>query len=273
MAMPHTPREKFTSEGIRLYSPQDFVGMRTAGQVAAEILDNVNSIIAPGVATKAIDDFIADDINKRGIKSATVDYKGYRHSSCISVNHVVCHGIPSDKVLKLGDIVNIDVTVIVDGWFGDSSRMYCAGPIKRKAQRLIHVTHHALLRGINAVSVGGYFGDIGAAIQAYVESHNMAVVRDFCGHGIGRQFHAPPNILHYGKQNTGIRIEAGMFFTIEPMVNLGTADTKILADGWTAVTRDKSLSAQFEHSVGVSQDGVEVFTLSPGGMFFPQGAL
>ena len=185
------------------------------------------------------------------------------------MNHVVCHGIPGPKVLKDGDILNIDVTVIVDGWYGDTSRMYVAGKLPRKAERLIQVTHDALMLGIEAVKPGNTFGDIGHAIQTYVEAHRMSVVRDFCGHGLGQVFHAPPNVLHYGRPGTGAVLEEGMFFTIEPMVNLGRPETKTLADDWTAVTRDKSLSAQFEHSVGVTSDGVDIFTLSPAGLFHP----
>ena len=200
--------------------------------------------------------------------SATIGYKGYQHASCISVNHVVCHGIPGAKVLAEGDILNIDVTVIVDGWFGDTSRMYVAGTAPRKAERLIEVTHESLMRGIAAVTPGNTFGDIGYAIQAYVEANRMSVVRDFCGHGLGRVFHAPPNVLHYGRPGKGAVLEEGMFFTIEPMVNLGRPETKTLADDWTAVTRDKSLSAQFEHSIGVTATGCEIFTASPAGKFF-----
>jgi len=204
-----------------------------------------------------------------GAKSATIGYRGYQHASCISVNHVVCHGIPGPKVLKDGDILNIDVTVIVDGWYGDTSRMYVAGALPRKAERLIQVTHDALMLGTEAVRPGNTFGDIGHAIQSYVEAQRMSVVRDFCGHGLGRVFHAPPNVLHYGRPGTGPKLEEGMFFTIEPMVNLGRPETKVLADDWTAVTRDKSLSAQFEHSVGVTADGADIFTLSPAGRFWP----
>jgi methionyl aminopeptidase len=208
--------------------------------------------------------------------SATIGYKGYRHASCISVNHVVCHGIPGSKVpgrssdvLEDGDILNIDITVVVDGWYGDSSRMYAAGRLKRHAERLVQVTHDALMRGIEAVRPGNTFGDIGHAIQAHVERHGMSVVRDFCGHGLGRVFHAPPNVLHYGRPGTGPVLEEGMFFTIEPMVNLGRPETRVLKDDWTAITADKTLSAQFEHSVGVMADGVEIFTLSPAGRFHP----
>ncbi|TVQ55792.1 MAG: type I methionyl aminopeptidase [Rhodobacteraceae bacterium] len=258
-----------TAEGIRLHPKADFEGMRAAGRLAAETLDMIAEHVAPGVRTDELDQIIHDHMIAHGARPATLGYRGYTKSSCISINHVVCHGIPSDKALRDGDILNIDVTVILDGWFGDSSRMYVAGRPNRKAERLIDVTHEALMRGIAAVRPGATFGDIGAAIQRFVEAERCAVVRDFCGHGLGRVFHDAPNVLHYGREGTGPRLRPGMFFTIEPMVNLGRAETKILADGWTAVTRDKSLSAQFEHSVGVTEDGVEIFTLSPAGRFHP----
>lgn len=261
-------RARITREGIRIYEDADFAGMRIAGQVAAEILDAVAPLVKPGATTAEIDAFITEDIARRGVTSATIGYKGYQHASCISVNHVVCHGIPGAKILGDGDILNIDVTVIVDGWYGDTSRMYVAGALPRKAERLIEVTHEALMRGIAAVKPGNTFGDIGHAIQSYVEQNRMSVVRDFCGHGLGRVFHAPPNVLHYGRAGTGPVLEEGMFFTIEPMVNLGRPETKVLADDWTAVTRDKSLSAQYEHSVGVTATGCEIFTTSPAGKFF-----
>ncbi len=261
-------RARVTRDGIRLYQEVDFVGMAAAGRVAAEILDQVCALVEPGVTTAAIDDFIREQTEARGVTSATIGYKGYQHASCISVNHVVCHGIPGSKVLMDGDILNVDVTVIVEGWFGDTSRMYVAGTANRKAERLIEVTHEALMRGIAAVKPGNTFGDIGFAIQSYVEANRMSVVRDFCGHGLGRVFHAPPNVLHYGRAGAGEVLEEGMFFTIEPMVNLGRPETKVLGDDWTAVTRDKSLSAQFEHSVGVTEKGCEIFTLSPAEKFF-----
>ncbi len=262
-------RGRITKDGIRIYEDADFAGMAEAGRVAADILDMVAALVKPGVTTAAIDDFIREEIARRGVVSATIGYKGYQHASCISVNHVVCHGIPGSKVLADGDILNVDVTVIVDGWFGDTSRMYVAGALGRKAERLIEVTHEALMRGIAAVKPGATFGDIGHAIQTYVEANRMSVVRDFCGHGLGRVFHAPPNVLHYGRAGTGPVLEEGMFFTIEPMVNLGRPETKVLADDWTAVTRDKSLSAQFEHSVGVTATGCQIFTQSPAGKFHP----
>ncbi|QFQ86601.1 type I methionyl aminopeptidase [Paracoccus kondratievae] len=259
-----------TREGIRIHDPQDFAGMHAAGRIAAQILDEAGPLVQPGATTGALDDFIRNRVEELGATSATIGYRGYQHASCISVNHVVCHGIPGDKVLADGDILNIDVTVIVDGWYGDSSRMYVAGRPSVKARRLIQVTHDALMKGIEAVRPGATFGDIGWAIQSYVESNRMSVVRDFCGHGLGRTFHAPPNVLHFGRPGKGPVLEEGMFFTIEPMVNLGRPETKILADDWTAVTRDKSLSAQFEHSIGVTATGYEIFTLSPGGLFFPK---
>ncbi|MFD3188692.1 type I methionyl aminopeptidase [Sedimentitalea sp. HM32M-2] len=262
-------RGRMTKDGIRIYEASDFAGMHVAGALAARILDDIAAHVFVGQSTEEIDRIITNMVEAAGAKSATIGYKGYKHASCISVNHVVCHGIPGPKTLKDGDILNIDVTVIVDGWFGDTSRMYVAGKLPRKAERLIQVTHDSLMKGIEAVRPGKTFGDIGHAIQAYVEAHRMSVVRDFCGHGLGRVFHAPPNVLHYGRPGTGAMLEEGMFFTIEPMVNLGRPETKTLADDWTAVTRDKSLSAQFEHSVGVTADGCEIFTLSPAGRFHP----
>lgn len=262
-------RGRLTKDGIRIYDPSDSAGMYAVSALASRILDAMSEHVFPGQTTAQIDRIITDMVDAVSAKSATIGYKGYEHASCISVNHVVCHGIPGDKTLKDGDILNIDVTVIVDGWFGDTSRMYVVGKLPRKAERLIQVTHDALMRGIDAVKPGNTFGDIGHAIQSFVEAHRMSVVRDFCGHGLGRVFHAPPNVLHYGRPGTGARLEPGMFFTIEPMVNLGRAETKTLADDWTAVTRDKSLSAQFEHSVGVTETGVEIFTLSEAGKFHP----
>jgi len=262
-------RGHLTRDGIRIYEAADFAGMHRAGRVAATILDEMIEHVVPGVTTGKLDEIITAKVEAAGARSATIGYKGYRHASCISVNHVVCHGIPGDKVLKDGDILNIDVTVIVDGWFGDTSRMYVAGRPNRRAERLMQVTHDALMLGIETVKPGNTFGDIGAAIQRYVESQRMSVVRDFCGHGLGQVFHAPPNVLHYGRPGTGAVLEEGMFFTIEPMVNLGRPQTKVLADDWTAVTRDKSLSAQYEHSVGVTSRGAEIFTLSPAGKFHP----
>jgi methionyl aminopeptidase len=267
--MPETHPGRVTRQGIRIHEPADFDGMHGAGRVAAKILDDIAPHVFPGQTTEEIDRVITQMVADAGAISATIGYRGYQHASCISVNHVVCHGIPGPKLLRDGDILNIDVTVIVDGWFGDTSRMYVAGTMPRKAARLVQVTHDALMKGIEAVRPGNTFGDIGHAIQTYVEAQRMSVVRDFCGHGLGRVFHAPPNVLHYGRPGTESVLEEGMFFTIEPMVNLGRPETKVLADDWTAVTRDKSLSAQFEHSIGVTATGCEIFTLSPAGRFYP----
>ncbi len=266
----NTSKARLTKDGIRLYDVSEFSGMRNAGRLAAEILDRIAEHVTPGQTTGELDRLITQWVDEAGALSATIGYKGYQHASCISVNHVVCHGIPSEKTLKSGDILNIDVTVIVDGWFGDTSRMYVAGGKPSiKSERLIQVTHDALMRSIEVAKPGNTFGDIGFAIQSFVEAQRMSVVRDFCGHGLGLVFHAPPNVLHYGRAGTGPVLEEGMIFTIEPMVNLGRPETKVLADDWTAVTRDKSLSAQFEHSIGITATGAEIFTLSPSGKFHP----
>ncbi|RMH45345.1 MAG: type I methionyl aminopeptidase [Alphaproteobacteria bacterium] len=272
MTVEKADRGRVTRDGIRIHEPAAFAGMHKAGRVAAEILDEMCEHVRPGVTTAELDRIITQKVEEKGATSATIGYRGYKHASCISVNHVVCHGIPGEKKLKDGDILNIDVTVIVDGWYGDTSRMYVAGKLSRKAERLIQVTHDALMKGIEMVRPGNTFGDIGAAIQEFVEAHRMSVVRDFCGHGLGRVFHAPPNVVHFGRRGSGPVLEEGMFFTIEPMVNLGRPETKVLADDWTAVTRDRSLSAQFEHSIGVTADGFEIFTLSPAGKFHPTWA-
>ncbi len=255
---------------IRLHGPDDFAGMRKAGRMAAEALDLLVGKVKPGVTTAELDTMVFEFARDNGAIPATLMYRGYTKSTCISINHVVCHGIPNDKPLRDGDILNVDVTVIVDGWHGDSSRMYAAGDIPRRAERLIEVTHESLMRGIAAIKPGGTTGDIGAAIQAFAEGEErMSVVRDFCGHGLGRLFHDEPNILHYGRPGEGVALKPGMFFTVEPMINLGRPHVKVLADGWTAVTRDRSLSAQFEHSIGVTDTGVEIFTLSPAGFDNP----
>src|ERR1700729_2224307 len=251
---------------IKLHGPGGFAGMRKAGALVAKCLDELTDIVKPGVPTSRIDDFVRDFAFGHGAYPATLMYRGYRYSTCTSINHVVCHGMPGDRALKEGDIVNIDVTFIGDGWYGDSSRMYAIAPIARKAERLIEITYEAMMRGIAAVKPGATTGDIGYAIQAYAEGlEKCAVVRDFCGHGLGKVFHALPNIVHYGKPGGGIALKPGMFFTIEPMINLGGYGVKVLGDGWTAVTRDRSLSAQFEHTVGVTETGYEIFTLSPTG--------
>ncbi len=257
---------------IKLHGPQDFDGMRKAGRLAAQALDMLVPHVKPGVATQTLDALVFDFAMAHGAYPAPLDYRGFPKSICTSINHVVCHGIPDDKSLRDGDIVNIDVTFIVDGWHGDTSRMFAVGEVPRKAQRLIDVTYESLLRGIAAVKPGATTGDIGAAIQQYAESERCAVVRDFCGHGLGRVFHDEPNILHYGVKGQGVELRPGMFFTIEPMINLGKAPVKILSDGWTAVTRDRSLSAQFEHSIGVTETGVEIFTGSLVGLDNPSGA-
>ena len=261
--------QAFRDGAIKLHNAEGFAGMRKAGRVAAACLDHLATLVEPGVTTQALDDAAREFTLDHGAVPATVGYRGYKHSLCTSVNHVVCHGIPGPKPLKDGDILNIDVTVIVDGWHGDTSRMYCAGTPKRSAQRLMDVTYESLMRGLAVVKPGATTGDIGHAIQSYAESQRMSVVEDFCGHGLGRLFHDAPNILHYGRPGQGEELREGMFFTVEPMINLGRPGVKILSDGWTAVTRDRKLTAQFEHSVGVTADGVEIFTESPTGLHKP----
>lgn len=253
-----------------IHKADDFAGMRRAGKLAAEVLDYITGFVKPGVTTGALDKLCHDFILDHKAIPAPLNYKGYPKSTCISLNHVVCHGIPDDRVLLDTDMMNIDVTVILDGWYGDSSRMYLASdkvPVKSKL--LIDVTYECLMRGISIVKPGVTLGDIGHAIQEYAESKRYSVVRDFCGHGIGRTFHTPPSVLHYGEAGTGPQLKAGMFFTIEPMINVGGWQTKILSDGWTAVTKDRSPSAQFEHTLGVTETGYEIFTLSPKGYTKP----
>jgi methionyl aminopeptidase len=257
------------SRRITIHRPEDFEGMRRAGRLAAETLDMITPHVKPGVTTEQIDRLIHDHILANNAVPATLGYRGYAKSSCTSINHVVCHGIPGERVLSDGDIINIDVTVILDGWHGDTSRMYVAGQASTKARLLMDVTYESMMRGIAAIRPGATLGDVGHAIQAFVERHRFSVVRDFCGHGIGRRFHEPPNVLHFGRLGEGPVLRPGMFFTVEPMVNAGRPEVKILDDGWTAVTRDRSLSAQFEHMVGVTEDGVEVFTISPAGLHRP----
>jgi methionyl aminopeptidase len=249
--------------------PEAFEGMRRAGRLAAECLDMLVPHVVPGVSTEHLDRLAREFVLDHGALPACLFYKGYSHTVCISPNHVVCHGIPSERPLRDGDIANIDVTVIVDGWHGDTSRMYGVGEVSPRARRLVDVTYEGIERGLAQVKPGARMGDVGHAIQSYVESMRCSVVRDFCGHGVGRVFHDAPNVLHYGERGTGPELRPGMFFTVEPMVNLGKYPVKLLADGWTAVTRDKSLSAQCEHSVGVTETGVEVFTASPAGLFKP----
>jgi len=254
---------------ITIHPPEDFIPMRAAGRLAAETLDVIAPYVRPGVTTGELDQICHDFILSHGATPAPLGYRGYPKSTCISINHVVCHGIPGDRRLIDGDILNIDITVILNGWHGDTSRMYVAGKAGTRARNLMDVTYRSLLLGIEAARPGATFGDIGHAIQAFVESHRFSVVRDFCGHGIGRIFHAPPNVLHFGRASEGAILKPGMFFTIEPMVNVGRPEVKVLDDGWTAVTRDRSLSAQYEHMIGITETGCEVFTLSPAGLDQP----
>lgn len=264
-------KTKINNDGIELHTdPADFEGMRAAGKLAAQTLDMITDHVVPGVTTEALDKLCFDFITKNGAIPAPLNYKGFPKSICTSINHVICHGIPGDKKLSNGDIVNIDVTVILDGWHGDTSRMYMLGDkVPVKSRRLVDVTYDCLMAGIEAVKPGAHLGDIGHAIQTIAEKERFSVVRDFCGHGLGKVFHAPPSVTHYGTQGTGPVLEPGMFFTIEPMINAGTWQMKVLSDGWTAVTRDRSMSAQFEHSLAVTEDGYEIFTLSPKGYTSP----
>ncbi len=254
---------------ITIHSPEDFQGMRAAGRLAAAALDLVTAHVRPGVTTAELDALCHGFISDHHATPAPLNYRGYPKSICTSINHVVCHGIPGERRLVDGDILNIDVTVILNGWHGDTSRMYAAGQPGTKARVLMDVTYESLMRGLAAIRPGATLGDVGHAIQAYVESHRFSVVRDFCGHGIGRRFHEAPNVLHFGRSGEGPVLRPGMFFTVEPMVNAGRPEVKVLDDGWTAVTRDRSLSAQFEHMVGVTEDGCEIFTHSPAGYTKP----
>jgi methionyl aminopeptidase len=254
---------------IKLHGPEGFAGMRKAGRLAAEILDAMVPLVRPGVSTDELDRVVREMTLDAGAVPATLGYRGYQHSCCISINHVVCHGIPSAKTLKDGDIVNIDVTPLLDGWHGDTSRMYLVGEVPLKAKRLVETTYECLMLGIDKAKPGARLGDIGAAIQDYAEQRRYGVVREFCGHGLGQLFHDAPEVVHAARARTGPELRPGMFFTIEPMINLGRPHVKLLADGWTAVTRDKSLSAQFEHSIGITEDGCEIFTTSPKGLHQP----
>ena len=254
---------------IKLHGPEGYEGMRKAGRLAAEILDELTTMVEPGVTTGELDAKVRELTLDGGAVPATMGYRGYTHSCCISINHVVCHGIPSDKRLKDGDIVNIDVTPLLDGWHGDTSRMFFAGEPSIKAKKLVEVTYECLMIGIAQVRPGARLGDIGAAIQDHAEGHRYGVVREFCGHGLGRLFHDAPEVVHAARAGSGPELRAGMFMTIEPMINLGKPHVKLLNDGWTAVTRDKSLSAQFEHSIGITDDGCEIFTKSPKGLDKP----
>jgi methionyl aminopeptidase len=254
---------------IKLYGADGFAGMHRAGRLAAEVLDELVPHVVPGVETGELDRIARDAMLRGGGIPATLNYRGFTHSCCTSINHVVCHGIPGAKTLKAGDIVNIDVTVIVDGWHGDTSRMFLVGDVPIKARRLVDVTYEAMMLGIAQAKPGNHLGDIGHAIQTFAEKHRYGVVRDFCGHGVGRVFHDAPEVVHIGRPGTGPELRPGMFMTIEPMINIGRPDVKMLDDGWTAVTRDRSLSAQFEHSIGITEAGYEVFTLSPKGLNAP----
>ncbi|MDQ3139921.1 MAG: type I methionyl aminopeptidase [Pseudomonadota bacterium] len=250
---------------IKLYGPQGYDGMRAAGRLAADILDALVPHVVPGVTTQEIDDIVFGMMRDAGGHPATLGYRGYSKSCCTSINHVVCHGIPGDRVLKDGDIVNIDVTPILNGWHGDTSRMYLVGDVPIKARKLVQVTYECLMLGLEQARPGNHLGDISHAIQSHAEGHRYGVVRDFCGHGLGRNFHEAPEVVHAGKPGTGPELRPGMFFTVEPMINIGKPASKVLDDGWTAVTRDRSLSAQFEHSIGITEDGCEIFTKSPKG--------
>ncbi len=254
---------------IKLYGPDGFEGMRRAGQLAAQVLDELTPHVVPGVATAELDRIAREAMLRGGGAPATLHYRGYTHSCCISINHVVCHGIPGAKTLKSGDIVNIDVTPILNGWHGDTSRMFLVGDVPIKARRLVEVTYEAMMLGIAQAKPGNRLGDVGHAIQSFAEKHRYGVVRDFCGHGLGRVFHDAPEVVHIGRPGTGPELRPGMFMTIEPMINIGKPDVKMLDDGWTAVTRDRSLSAQFEHSIGITETGCEIFTLSPAGLHQP----
>jgi methionyl aminopeptidase len=251
------------SHVIKLHGPEGFEGMRRAGRIAAEILDALVPQVVPGITTGEIDAIVQRMTLEAGGVPATLGYRGYTKSCCTSINHVVCHGIPGDKVLKDGDIVNIDVTPIVDGWHGDTSRMYLVGDVSIKARKLVDVTYECLMLGLEQAKPGNRLGDVSNAIQQHAEKHRYGVVRDFCGHGLGRLFHDSPEVIHAGRPNTGPELKPGMFFTVEPMINIGRPDVKLLDDGWTAVTRDRSLSAQFEHSIGITETGCEIFTKSP----------
>lgn len=254
---------------IKLFGEEGFAGMRKAGRLAAEALDMITDFVKPGVTTDRLDKISFDFAMEHNAYPAPLHYRGFPKSICTSINHVVCHGIPNDKPLREGDIVNIDITLVVDGWHGDSSRMYCVGEVSRRAERLIDVTYESLMVGLSVIKPGATTGDIGHAIQTFAEAERCSVVRDFCGHGLGRLFHDEPNILHYGNSREGVPLRAGMLFTVEPMINLGRPEVKVLNDGWTAVTRDRSLSAQFEHTIGVTETGCEIFTLSPKGYTKP----
>jgi len=257
------------SAAIKLYDESGFAGMRKAGRLAAEILDALVPHVVPGVTTGELDDIVRRMSLDGGGVPATLGYRGYTHSCCISLNNVICHGIPGDYRLKDGDILNIDVTPLVDGWHGDTSRMFIVGDAAIKARRLVEVTYECLMLGIEQAKPGNHLGDIGHVIQRHAEKHRYGVVRDFCGHGLGQVFHDSPEVVHVGRPGTGPELRPGMFFTIEPMINIGKPGVKMMDDGWTAVTRDRTLSAQFEHSIGITETGCEIFTKSPAGLDCP----
>ncbi|MBH1997846.1 MAG: type I methionyl aminopeptidase [Sphingomonadaceae bacterium] len=262
-----TPRSRLSA--IKLYGTDAFDGMRRAGRIAAETLDALVPLVVPGVTTGELDDFAREAIVAAGAIPINIGYSGYAHATCISVNHVVCHGIPGAKTLMAGDILNIDLTAVVDGWHGDTSRMFLVGDVPLKAKRLVDVTYECLMLGIEQAVPGNRLGDIGHAIQHHAEKNRYGVVRDFVGHGVGLVYHDEPDVHHYGRAGTGPELRPGMIFTIEPMINIGKPGVKILDDNWTAVTRDRSLSAQFEHSIGITEDGPEIFTTSPKGLHQP----
>ena len=262
-------RTQSRSHVIKLHGEAGFAGMRKAGALAAAILDELAERVVPGMATGEIDTIVHDMTLAAGGVPATLGYRGYTKSCCTSINHVVCHGIPGDKALKDGDILNIDVTAILDGWHGDTSRMFLVGDVSIKARKLVDVTYECLMLGLEQAVPGNRLGDISHAIQSHAEKHRYGIVRDFCGHGLGRLFHDSPEVVHAGRPGTGPELRPGMFFTVEPMINIGRADCKLLDDGWTAVTRDRSLSAQFEHSIGITEHGHEVFTRSAKGFDKP----
>lgn len=269
---PEDDYEEFEHERdkVVLHGAEDFAGMRKAGRLAAEVLDYITPHVFPGAVTDVLDRMCESFIRDHGAIPAPLGYRGYPKATCISPNHVVCHGIPSGKSLKNGDIVNIDITVILDSWHGDTSRMFYVGDkVGVQAKKLVETTYAAMMKSIEQVKPGITLGDIGHAIQTHAEAQRFSVVRDFCGHGVGKIFHMPPSVLHYGQPGKGMALKPGMFFTIEPMINAGGYEVKVLADGWTAVTRDRSLSAQFEHSIGVTETGYEIFTVSPAGYTLP----
>ncbi len=266
-----TPQEAYRARDgvIKIHGEEGFAGMRKAGRIAAEILDDLVPHVVPAITTGELDDMVREQALRSGSVPATLGYRGFTHSCCTSINQVVCHGIPGETVLRDGDIVNIDVTVIVDGWHGDTSRMYLVGDVSIKAKRLVDVTYECLMLGIEQAKPGNFLGDISHAIQTHAEKNRYGVVREFCGHGLGRLFHDSPEVVHVGHPGTGPELKPGMFFTIEPMINGGKAGTKMLSDGWTAVTRDRKLSAQFEHSIAITETGCEIFTQSPKGLNNP----